>query len=110
MADSLFKWESLLFRIAFTMPSMNRTTNLDAELITLDLLPVGRHARIHSLNGGRELTRRLLSLGLRVGSEVDVLQHRGRGVVVASHGARVALGGGVAAKILMLPLAPDTEL
>lgn len=88
---------------------MDRLTDSDAELISLDLLPVGAHARIERLNGGREMIRRLLSLGLRVGSEVDVIQHRGRGVVVASHGVRVALGGGVAAKLLMLPLAPETE-
>jgi ferrous iron transport protein A len=89
---------------------MSRPTQPSAELITLDLLPVGEHARIERLNGGREMTRRLLSLGLRVGSVVDVLQHRGHGVVVASHGSRVALGGGVAAKILMLPLTPDAEV
>ncbi len=89
---------------------MNRPTDSDAELTTLDLLPVGMHARIERLNGGREMTRRLLSLGLRVGSEVDIVQHRGHGVVVASHGARVALGGGVAAKMLVLPLDPETEV
>ena len=89
---------------------MDRPTDSDAELTTLDLLPVGVHARIERLNGGREMTRRLLSLGLRVGSEVDVVQHRGRGVVVASHGVRVALGGGVAAKVLMLPLDPEAEV
>lgn len=55
------------------------------------------------------MTRRLLSLGLRVGSKVDVVQHRGRGVVVASHGVRVALGGGIAAKMLMLPLESEPE-
>ena len=92
------------------MPSMNRSTKPDYELISLDLLPVGRHARIERLNGGRKMTRRLLSLGLRLGSEVDVIQHRGRGVVVASHGVRVALGGGIAAKILMLPFDPETEV
>lgn len=92
------------------MPSMNRPTNPDYELISLDRLPVGRHARIERLSGGREMTLRLLSLGLRVGSEVDVVQHRGRGVVVASHGVRVALGGGVAAKLLMLPCDPEIEV
>ncbi|MDJ0808190.1 MAG: ferrous iron transport protein A [Gammaproteobacteria bacterium] len=81
----------------------------DAALTSLDLLPVGAHARIERLIGGREMTRRLLSLGLRVGSLVDVVQHRGRGVVVASYGVRVALGGGVAAKMLMLPLDPETD-
>lgn len=92
------------------MPSTNGPKKLAAELISLDLLPVNAHARIEELHGGREMTRRLLSLGLRIGSEVDVVQHRGRGVVVASHGVRVALGGGVAAKMLMLPLDPEQEV
>jgi ferrous iron transport protein A len=86
---------------------MDQSSDNLAKLISLDLLPVGKRARIERLTGGREMTRRLLSLGLRVGSQVEVVQHRGRGVVVASHGVRVALGGGVAGKMLMQPL--DTE-
>ncbi|RDH83226.1 MAG: ferrous iron transport protein A [endosymbiont of Escarpia spicata] len=74
------------------------------ETVSLATLPVGAHARILEVKGGRQMTRRLLSLGLRVGSEVDVIQHRGRGVVVANGGVRVALGGGVAEKLLMSPL------
>ena len=50
------------------------------------------------------LIRRLLGLGLRVGMELDVVQRRGRGVVVASAGTRVALGGGVADKLMMAPI------
>ncbi|MBL3529110.1 MAG: ferrous iron transport protein A [gamma proteobacterium endosymbiont of Lamellibrachia anaximandri] len=76
------------------------------DTVSLASLPVGAHARILEVRGGRQMTRRLLSLGLRVGSEVDVLQHRGRGVVVANGGVRVALGGGVAEKLLMS--APDS--
>ena len=74
------------------------------EPTPLVLLSVGQRARIAEIRAGRELTRRLLSLGLRVGMELDVLQRRGRGVVVASSGSRVALGAGVAEKLLMIPL------
>ena len=88
---------------------MHRSVPPASELISLALLPVGGHARIEKVEGGRLLTRRLLSLGLRVGCEVDVVQHRGRGVVVASQGTRVALGAGVADKLLVLPLVAGTE-
>ena len=88
---------------------MNIQNESDGRLISLATLPAGSHARIARLNGGRQLARRLLSLGLRIGSEVSVLQHRGHGVVVASHGARVALGAGVAEKLLMFPLDMDAE-
>ena len=63
-------------------------------------IPVGRSARLAKIEGGRELTRRLLGLGLSINDEVEVLQHRGRGVVVARGGNRIALGGGVAEKLM----------
>jgi ferrous iron transport protein A len=67
-------------------------------------LPLGTTARIAEIRGGRNLTRRLLSLGLRVGSEVAVLHHRGRGVVLTNGETRVALGGGVVEKLIVEPL------
>jgi ferrous iron transport protein A len=88
---------------------MNEYDPPTAELVSLASLPVGSRARIERLLGGRQMTRRLLGLGLRVGSVLDVVQQRGRGVVVASHGIRVALGAGVAEKLLMLPLSPVNE-
>lgn len=69
------------------------------SLSLADLRP-GVSARITAIRGGREITRRLMGLGLRVGSEVRLLHHRGRGVVLAAGASRVALGGGVAEKIL----------
>lgn len=59
---------------------------------TLGQLPIGTHARIIKINANRFVVRRLLGLGLRVGSEVSVLHHRGKGVVVAIEGNRIALG------------------
>ncbi|MET0050605.1 MAG: FeoA family protein [Candidatus Thiodiazotropha sp.] len=74
------------------------------ELLALSRLPVGTRACISRVMGGRHLAHRLLSLGLRVGSEIELLQRRGGGVVVASEGTRVALGAGVAEKLLMKPV------
>jgi ferrous iron transport protein A len=69
-------------------------------------LPIGVPARIAEIRGGRQLTRRLLGLGLRVGSEVAVLHHRRHGVVLSAGGTRVALGGGIVEKLLVEPLGP----
>lgn len=74
--------------------------------VTLSQVPTGTEARIAQIQGGKMLTRRLLALGLRVGSVILVVQQRRRGVVVASAGTRVALGGTVAEKLLMQPLDP----
>lgn len=66
---------------------------------TLSEILVGQKVRLVAVDGGRQLVRRLLSLGLAIGAEVEVLHHRGRGVVVAREGNRVALGRGVAEKL-----------
>ena len=71
----------------------------DTALLRLADLPVGEAAHIAEIHGGRALTRRLLGLGLRVGSPVTVLHHRGQGVVLSNGETRVALGGGVAEKL-----------
>jgi ferrous iron transport protein A len=61
--------------------------------------PVGRKVRLVAIDGGRQLVRRLLSLGLSVGAEIEILHQRGSGVVVARQGNRVALGKGIAEKV-----------
>ena len=75
-----------------------------SQSIGLNNLPIGRKARISAINGDRTLSRRLLSLGLRVGTEISVLQHRGQGVVVATASTRVALGSSIASQLLLHPL------
>jgi len=64
----------------------------------------GHSARISSIDGGKQLVRRMLALGLRVGVEVNMINHRGRSVVIQNAGTRVALGHGVAEKLLVEPL------
>jgi len=71
---------------------------------TLGQLPIGGRAKITKILGSRFIAKRLLGLGLRVGSEVNVLHHRGHGVVVASDGNRIALGDSVADKLLINPI------
>lgn len=75
-----------------------------APLVALAKLPVGSRVCIKRILGGRQLVHRLLGLGLRVGSVVELTQRRGGGVVVASGGSRVALGSGVADKLMVQPL------
>lgn len=82
-----------------------QSSNTD-ELVPLARLPLGGRAAIRQVLGGRQLIHRLLSLGLRVGTEIELTQRRGGGVVVATEGTRVALGAGVAEKLLVERL-PD---
>ncbi|MCG6860154.1 MAG: ferrous iron transport protein A [Chromatiaceae bacterium] len=73
--------------------------------MSLTDLPIGIPARIAEIRGGRQLARRLQGLGLRVGSEIAILHHRGHGVVLSAGGTRVALGGGLVEKLSVEPLA-----
>lgn len=73
--------------------------NPQSGISTLGQLAVGSRAKITKIAANRFIVRRLLGLGLRVGSEVSVLHHRGKSVVVASGGNRIALGDGVTDKL-----------
>ncbi len=74
---------------------------LDPQTTLLVELPVGVHARIAGVQGGKALARRLMGLGLRVGSKIVVVQRRGRGTVVTSAETRIALGGSLTGNILV---------
>lgn len=76
----------------------------DATTTALDRLQVGNDAMIAEIRGDRTLTRQLLSLGIRVGSKIRIMQQRGQGVVVACDGNRVALGGSIAHRLYASPM------
>ncbi|MCB1725128.1 MAG: ferrous iron transport protein A [Gammaproteobacteria bacterium] len=69
------------------------------EAHPLNELAVGQRMRLVRVLGGQRLKRRLLALGLNIGGELEVVQRRGGGVVLARGGNRVALGAGVAQKL-----------
>lgn len=65
--------------------------------------PQGFSGVITAIDGNASLRRRLMSLGLRKGQSVQVLQQRNTGVVVSSRGNRIALGADIAAAIQVSP-------
>lgn len=78
---------------------VSETTNIFMQ--PLSDIPKGDKIRLAQINGGRKLSRRLLALGISLGNELEVLHQRSSGVVVAKEGNRVALGAGVAEKMLV---------
>ncbi len=64
----------------------------------------GHSGRIAAIHGNRQMIRRMLSLGIRVGAEVAMLKHRGKSVVIQNAGTRIALGSSVANKLQVEPL------
>ncbi len=72
----------------------------------LSELPPGRRARVLLLRGGREFQHRIISMGLPVGTEVEILQGDADGGAVAIRAGetRLMLGHGMAARVLVRPL------
>ncbi len=66
---------------------------------TLAQTAPGRRVKLVGIGGDRGLSRRLLALGLVVGSEVEVLHSRKGDVIVARGGNRIALGQDIADKV-----------
>ena len=96
MRTILFNRNSSKNNLAF-MTNLQPTTSLLS-------LKNGHRGRIASIEGGKPMVRRMLSLGLRVGTVVNMLNHRGKSVVIQNAGTRVALGPGIAEKLLVEPL------
>ncbi len=79
------------------------------QSVDLNHSPQGFEGIILRIDGGPSLQRKLMSLGLRKGQSLRILQHRGKGVVVASQGSRIALGPDVAAHIFVSQSKPTVH-
>ena len=73
--------------------------------LPLSMADEGLRVVIVALRGGAGLDRRVTEMGLNVGAELTVRQREGGGVVVMRGQTRFALGGGMAHKIIVAPLA-----
>ena len=62
-------------------------------------LKKGSKARIVGISDGAKISRLMLSHGLRVGSIINILHQRKRGVVICSGATRIALGPDMANKL-----------
>ena len=68
----------------------------------LSLAAAGERLRIVAVRRGKGIDRKLSDLGLTVGCEVTVVTHAGGGpVVVARDDMRLALGAGIAHRVLV---------
>ena len=64
----------------------------------------GCPVKLVRINAGRRLTHRLTELGLTPGVSFEVLQDRGGPLLLAVRNTRLALGRGMASKILVEPV------
>jgi ferrous iron transport protein A len=63
----------------------------------------GQQVRLVSIHGGRQLTHRLVELGLTPGVTIRILQNSGGLLLVAESDSRIAVGRGMAEKIEVFP-------
>lgn len=76
-------------------------------MTSLAELPPDSRAVVAGLPHSRGLAKRLIALGLTPGAEVHVLQNWGYcPLIIETHGARLALGRGQAARVTVQPLSP----
>ncbi|HEY9842353.1 MAG TPA: FeoA domain-containing protein [Candidatus Obscuribacterales bacterium] len=58
---------------------------------TIDKFPAGCLVEIHAISGARPLCRRMESMGLLPGKQVQILRNRGRGILLKCENTRLAL-------------------
>ncbi len=66
----------------------------------LSLSQLGTQVQVAAIQGGNNLTKRLLAMGITEGAALTVVQH-GEGLVIRCQDTRWALGRGMAHKILV---------
>jgi ferrous iron transport protein A len=72
------------------------------------LAAVGERVRVVAVHGGQEAGRKLSDLGLTTGSEVTVASRGGAGSMVVARGdMRLALGTGMAHRVLVIRVEDD---
>lgn len=74
----------------------------DTGAFPLAMAQEGERVRVFLLRGGKGLEMRLTSLGLNVGGELTVSQRQGNNLVVIRGETRLALGAGMAHKIMVV--------
>ncbi len=70
----------------------------------LSALPPGARARVVALEGGYGSMRRLMEMGLTPGALVEVVRNGPGPIILRVRGTMIALGRGLASKIIVEPV------
>ncbi len=74
---------------------------MSQALLPLAMISPGDKARLESIRGGQKLTQRLTDLGLTPGVELSLVNNAGGPLLVSVRDSRVALGRGMAHKVMV---------
>ena len=71
---------------------------------SLIFFPEGTKGKVFDISGGRAVSKRLFEMGFNKGQEIEVIKNDAGPLVVGLNGSRVAVGRGMAIKILLNPV------
>jgi Fe2+ transport system protein FeoA len=77
---------------------------LKRDMLPLSMASAGSEVEVAALRAGWGLQRRLADMGLTPGTHIRLVNNRSGPVVVEVRGSRLALGTGVAHKIMVVPV------
>ena len=84
--------------------------NSRIEIMPLAATKQGERLVVHDFIGGTTSRIRLMTMGLRIGDEIEVITNLGQGqLVIAVSGKRYVLGRGLAEKVLVKPIKMDAD-
>lgn len=73
------------------------------KVLPLNFFNVGEKGIVDSIVGGKGIVKRLISMGLNKGARVEVVRNDNGPMVIALEGCKIAVGRGVAQKIMVSP-------
>ncbi len=73
-----------------------------AAAVPLSMAPAGQILQLETINAGKRLTHRLAELGLTPGVSLTIVQDAGGPLLIAVRGSRIAMGRGLAHKLLVM--------
>ncbi|NLP47397.1 MAG: hypothetical protein GX345_00460 [Clostridiales bacterium] len=67
----------------------------------LSMLSKGQKGKVRTVKAGKTATKRLYELGFNTGAAFTVIKNDNGPIIVSLHGNKVALGRGLASKVLL---------
>lgn len=80
-----------------------RKAQMATAVLPLTMAAAGQPLRLVEIRAGHELTHRLAELGLTRGVELKVVQDAGGPLLISVRGSRIAIGRGMAHKLMVAP-------
>lgn len=74
---------------------------MSTNIIPLTMSSMGEKVRLEKILGGEGINKRLAALGLTPGTELCIIQDAGGPLLISVKDSRVALGRGVAHKVMV---------